>query len=52
VAPWQERTAEILKIIDAFSKASEYWAVDFRVKASNLADRRQWPACATLYVFS
>jgi len=31
----------MLKIIDAFSKAREYWDVDFRVKASNLVDKRQ-----------
>jgi hypothetical protein len=35
-AAWQERTAEILKIIEAFSKANEYWEVGFAVNASNL----------------
>jgi len=35
-AAWQDRTAEILNIIEAFSKAREYWAVDLWVKASNL----------------
>lgn len=37
MAAWHERTAEILKIIEAFSKASEYWAVGLCVKASNLS---------------
>lgn len=35
-AAWQERTADMLKMIEAFSKASEYCAVDLWVKASNL----------------
>jgi hypothetical protein len=36
LAAWQERTAEILKMMEAFSKASEYCDVGFAVKASNL----------------
>ena len=37
-AAWQDRTADMLKIMEAFSKASEYWEVDLWVKASNLVD--------------
>ena len=41
LAAWQECTAEMLKIIDAFSKASEYCDVDLWVKASYLTKRNQ-----------
>jgi hypothetical protein len=36
-AAWQERTAEMLKMMEAFSYASEYCEVGLCVKASNLA---------------
>ena len=36
LAAWQDRTAEMLKMMEAFSKASEYCAVALCVKASNL----------------
>jgi hypothetical protein len=36
-AAWQERTAEMLKMMEAFSYASEYCDVGLCVKASNLA---------------
>ncbi len=35
-AAWHDRTAEILKIMEAFSKAREYCEVALWVKASNL----------------
>lgn len=36
LAAWQDRTAEMLKMMDAFSNANEYCAVALCVKASNL----------------
>jgi hypothetical protein len=35
-AAWHESTADMLKIIDAFSYAREYWDVGLWVNASNL----------------
>jgi hypothetical protein len=36
LAAWQDKTADMLKIMEAFSKASEYCDVALCVKASNL----------------
>ena len=36
LAAWHDRTAEMLKMMEAFSNASEYCAVALCVKASNL----------------
>lgn len=37
-AAWQDNTAEMLKMMDAFSKAREYWEVGLCVNASNLVE--------------
>jgi hypothetical protein len=39
LAAWQDRTAEMLKMMEAFSNANEYCAVALCVKASNLHQR-------------
>jgi hypothetical protein len=38
LAAWHDRTAEMLKMMEAFSNASEYCAVALCVKASNLRE--------------
>lgn len=40
-AAWQESTADMLKMMEAFSKAREYWEVGLWVKASNLGGSGQ-----------
>ena len=36
LAAWQDSTAEMLNMMEAFSKAKENWEVGFAVNASNL----------------